>query len=60
MEWIRRILGFIIAVALFIILIDELLHFSRDTLVANLMIVILAILGIIFVGLGIAGKIKRT
>jgi hypothetical protein len=60
MKWLRWLLGLMIEVALLIVLIYELLHFSRDTLLINLLIVILSILGIVFVGFGLAGKIKKA
>jgi hypothetical protein len=60
MKWLRWILGLMIEVALLTVLIFELLHFSRDNLLINLLIVILAILGIVFVGFGLAGKIKKA
>lgn len=60
MKWLRWFLGLLIEVALLIILVFEILHFSRDTLLINLLIVFMAIAGMVFVGFGLAGKIKRA
>jgi hypothetical protein len=60
MKWLRWLLGLLVEVALLIILVFEISHFSLDTLFINLLIVILAIVGMVFVGFGLAGKIKKA
>jgi hypothetical protein len=60
MKWLRWLLGLLIEFALLVVFIFEIFHFSRDTLFISFLIVILAILGMVFVGFGLAGKIKKA
>jgi hypothetical protein len=60
MKWLRWLPGLLTGVVLLIIFVFEILHFSRHTLFINLLIVIMAVVGMVFVGFGLAGKIKKA
>jgi hypothetical protein len=60
MKLLRWLLGLSIEAALLIVLVFEILHFTHDILFINLLIVMLDLIGVVFVGLGLAGKIKRS
>jgi hypothetical protein len=58
-KWLIWIYGFALEVDISVIIGYDIAHFSRDTFLLNLLTLVMGIIGMVFVGLGMSGKIRK-